>query len=474
MKKILFILVAALVTFSAAAQKMKLKKGEIQLDGVSVAKVEKEKGMLASACHFSDLNGTLLFTADLLTKTPAGNSLDFTVLTLTAPNGNVKEFDTRKINTGFSLSTTTIICDYVLHCGANLITPAGVDLQQVNDYFQTADRSITVAIDEKMQLLLEEITKEDKMAAADGLKIDSDKTIRKGTATIGRIEMRKVAKDGKYKYVIMDKNLEFVGGVSIPIPASEVSYKPTLAIYSLTTFDRQELPFYATFNPLKASSVDDVANRLLKKLYYSGYRLDEMTVKEMGNVSIEKAKANSKKNIYDVQGYIIDKDGNRNEGLVTIEYESLDELMGKTGGNIADITNYGGSARLKTAEGKTKPSNAKDKITVVAGDRKFVGLPSAVLLDGAKLYEVFAEKEGNTVLYLVTYDEYFLKLANQEKAKRFTSQNSFGNKKSEKLEKEFAEYMQCPALNFEDYDYSTLTTFEGLQKLLDDYAAKCK
>lgn len=40
------------------------------------------------------------------------------------------------------------------------------------------------------------------------------------------------------------------------------------------------------------------------------------------------AKANSN-NIYDVPGYVIDKDGNKKEGKITIEFESIAAKLGK-------------------------------------------------------------------------------------------------------------------------------------------------
>jgi len=422
MKNKLFLLfVCCLIAIPATAQKVKIKKGEIQIDGTPVAKMEKVKGS-GSEYIFSDLNGTALFNANLVTQTPEGNPLPESILVLKAPNGNVKEFDKSKIKISFSLSMEKLMCDLVMNCGANLITTQGVDLQKVNEYFQTSDRSITAAFDNRVNGSVQETKEEDAQAAKDGLKIDSNGDVWKGANKIGKVTMKKDDKESTYKYVIIDKDLNPIGGVYIPYSGGAYSLqKPVEKDYTAFTFDGQKLPMQATFNPISSSVVDDVANRLLKKLYYSGYKFDELSINDMKNIAIEKAKANSK-NIYDVQGYIIDKDGNKNEGLITIEFQSLDDLIGKSGGKVVDLTNYGGSATLKSADGKSKTYNAKDRITVFAGDRKFVGLPGASMLDGAKLYEVIFEKEGNMVLYSVNYDEYLLKTENQDKAKQFSSQ----------------------------------------------------
>ena len=462
MKKTLFIVMAVFITFSAAAQKVKIKKGEIQVDNTSVAKMEKVKG---SEYIFSDLNGVVLFNADLTTQTPEGNQLPESILLLTAPNGNVKEFDKKNIKTSITLSTEKLMCDYVMNCGADLITPQGVDLQKVNDYFQTSDRSITTAFDNEVREIVQKTKEEDAQATKDGLKIDSNGSVWKGSEKIGAIAMKKDDKASQYKYVVMNKDSEFIGGTSIPYPSdarSAMLQKPVLKDYTIVTFDGQQLSMQAQFDATRASHVDDVANRLLKKLYYGGYKFDELSINDLKNIAIEKAKANSK-NIYDVQGYIIDKDGNKNEGLITIEFQSLDDLMGKSQGNIADLNNYGGSAKLKDDDGKSKTYNAKDRIIVFAGNKKFVGLPGSSMLDGAKLYEVISEVEGNQVLYSVNYDEYLLKMENKDKAKQFSSQK--------KTQKEFEEYVNCQALTYSDYDTNTE---EGLIQLINDYAKKCK
>ena len=46
-----------------------------------------------------------------------------------------------------------------------------------------------------------------------------------------------------------------------------------------------------------------------------------------------------------------------------------------------------------------------------------------------------------------------------------------GNKKLEKRQKKFDEYMNCPALTYSDYKTDTA---EGLIQLVNDSAEKCK
>jgi len=475
MKKIVFIVMAAFITLSAAAQKVSIKKGEIQVDGTPIAKIEKVKGkgLGSSEYVFSDLNGTVLFNADLVTKTPGGNLLPESILLLEAPNGTVKEFDKSNIKTSVTLSVERLMCDLVMNCGANLITPQGVDLEKVNEYFQTSDRCITTAFDNGIRETYREIKEEDAQAKKDDLKIDSNGSVWKGAVKIGTISMKKDDKDSKCKYAVWDKDKNLVGVTAIPYSGdihSNTVQKPVLKDYTAITFDGQKLPMKAVFDATCASHIDDVANRLLKKLYYSGYKFDELSIIDMKNIAIEKAKANSK-NVYDVQGYIIDKSGNKNEGLITIEFQSLDDIMGIPQGGVADLTNYGGFAKMRLDENRSKTYNAKDRITVFVGDRKFVGLPGLSILDGASLYEVIFEKEENLVLYSVNYDTYLLKMASQDKAKQFSYQGTFGNKKPETIKKEFDEYVKCSALIYSDY---VMNTMEDLIKLVNDYVEKCR
>jgi hypothetical protein len=46
-----------------------------------------------------------------------------------------------------------------------------------------------------------------------------------------------------------------------------------------------------------------------------------------------------------------------------------------------------------------------------------------------------------------------------------------GKKKPEKIQKEFDEYVGCPDLNSVDYQTGTK---DGLIRLIEDYAGKCK
>ena len=64
-----FLFATMFASISFFAQEVKVKKGEIQIDGKSVAKIDKEKNIYT----ISDLSGKSLFTATITNQTPLKN-----------------------------------------------------------------------------------------------------------------------------------------------------------------------------------------------------------------------------------------------------------------------------------------------------------------------------------------------------------------------------------------------------------------
>ena len=70
MKSKIYILAVMLFSVLVFSQEVKVKKGEIQIDGKSVAKIDKEK----SVYTISDLSGKPLFKAVITNVTPLRNT----------------------------------------------------------------------------------------------------------------------------------------------------------------------------------------------------------------------------------------------------------------------------------------------------------------------------------------------------------------------------------------------------------------
>ena len=97
MKSKIYILAVMLFSVLVFSQEVKVKKGEIQIDGKSVAKIDKEKTVYT----ISDLSGKPLFKAVITNVTPLRNTATRTWLQLTGNNGVVRELDLIK-RTSFS------------------------------------------------------------------------------------------------------------------------------------------------------------------------------------------------------------------------------------------------------------------------------------------------------------------------------------------------------------------------------------
>ncbi|WP_288376293.1 hypothetical protein [uncultured Chryseobacterium sp.] len=243
----------------------------------------------------------------------------------------------------------------------------------------------------------------------------------------------------------------------------------------IITYDNKQSEISVTHNSFSGPlSEDKVADRMVKRLIFNGYTLGDMkstvvdSVNQRNEVAENQAKANSI-NIYNTPGYVINKTGTKKEGNITIEFESLDAKMGREKG-MGDLTNYGGSVTLNV-EGKNEFFKAKDGVKFCAGERCFIGVAGTDMF-GSKFTEILSENNGSYVLVnLRTPNYYYLKLADQPKAAYLGEKGDFGTRKPEKMKKIFDEYVNCPAMNFSNYD---TTTKDGLIKVLDDYQTSCK
>lgn len=243
----------------------------------------------------------------------------------------------------------------------------------------------------------------------------------------------------------------------------------------ITTYDNKEADVFVTKNDFSGPvSQDKVANRMVRKLFANGYTLGDMKdtvvnhVNNKNKMAESEAKSNSR-NIYNSPGYIVDKNGTKKEGNITIEFESIDAKLGKEKG-MGDLTNYGGTVTLNV-DGKDEFFKAKDGVKFCTGERCFIGVAGVKLFGENTFAEIISENKENYVLLDVKNpDDYYLKLANQTKAVYLGERGGFGKRKPEKIKKIFDEYVKCPALDFSKYNTATK---EGLVNVLTDYQKSC-
>ncbi len=480
MKTKLVLIATMFASISLFAQEIKIKKGELFLDEKAVAKVD-DKGRIYK---FSNLNDKLQFTATIINGRTVGTQSDNGWVEYTSTNNIVKE--SKHTEGGFTLSMGKLIVQNALANG--LITKEGIDEAKVSEFFVAEDRSLSEARKNSNSAQKAEATNED----ATGVSIDYDGNIKdkvgKLIGTISRLNIE--ASQSKFKSSsMMDKFFEYrvfdvnkILVAKLPCSDSDMTNESTgLVIY---TYDNKEIPMTAK-NGLEFKipiAVDKIANRMVKKLYANGYTLGDMkpvfeasakairdNVTQKSENEENEAKADSK-NIYNIAGYVINKEGEKKEGAITIEFESIDAKLGRQKG-MGDLTNYGSTVTLNV-NGKNEFYKAKDGVKFCAGEKCFLGVSGTSSLGGNVFCEIVSENDGNFVLNdMKTPEDFFIKLSNQPKAVYLGEKGAFGKRKIEKIKAVFDEYMKCSALDFSKYDTKTK---EGLMQILADYSLQCK
>ena len=485
MKRILTFFVAIYLVSMTWAQDISVKKGQILVDKRPIAKVEKKDKMYL----FSDLSGTPLFSAIATSRTPLGNVDPSKFwLEIKGQNGVVREMEMGKV--GFTLSYEKMTVEGLIKSEAGLITLDGVNAEKIASFFDHEDRSISKLIDERKEAIKAQRQKEDELAREVSLKVEKGTITAKGKA-IGYIT-KKTINDHTAAYAVGDLNKFKIAELHF---STLQTNKP--ADCTFKTYDGKEF-VVPDVKYSDSAFGEEIADRFVRALYFNGYTLGNMkeqvdaytkgvndAMAAQDKALEDKAKATSA-NIYDVQGYIIDpKTGEKKEGLVTIEFESIDAKLKRQPG-MADATNYGGTVSIKEQEGKKATYYKANKNVIFGvGDRRFLGVKSmedgavsgntndlSFLDNRAQFFEIIYEKDGNYVLAQVLRPEVcYLKLANQEKAIYLGDKGMFGKKSPEKVKELFDKYVKCGALNFATYE---IATKEGLVKVVDDYVKSCK
>jgi len=485
MKKTLFIVMAVFITFSASAQKMKIKKGEIQIDGASIAKIVKQKG--SNDFLFSDLNGIPLFTVSEEMKTPSGIILPHAVLLFTGTNGNVQEISTKEIKWSFTFNKEDYMTQLVFNSGADLITMQGVNMDKINEFFQISSRSVTDAFIATLEQAKAGLAQEEELANSVNLTVNRKGDILANGKKIGNISKEETQERNVYIYRISEYN-------NIPIASMTAAATTNPSFYETVTYDGKTFPVFSEKGFSFLFDSDDNAKRVVRKLYYEGYKLGNMKeffeekkkAEEEALIAEKEALIAMSGNIYQKQGYVIDKKGNKIEGLITLEFMSKGEALGESEDSIEELNTYGQQVLIRTKEDDVLENwdgtvtvlqknefthYAKDGVKVVVDNIQYLGVAGSFMGRGAFFYKIIYEKDGNMVLREHKFDTVMLMLANQKKPTKLNYVTLLGDKNSDKIQKEFDEYVNCPALTYSNY---VTNTVEGLIKLVDDYVEKCK
>lgn len=269
--KIKLVLVATMfASISVFSQEVKVKKGEIQIDGKSVAKIDKEKNNYT----ISDLSGKALFTATITSQTPLQNNVSKNWLQLTGSNGVVRELELID-KTSFSFGFEKPITENLTKSSDPLLPASGIDEAKINSFFQTEDRSISTAEDARIEKDKETNRSEDALAADNKILISSVGIISANNQKIGYIVRKVTGSDGIQKflsYTVLDIN---------KIPVAQISFSSwdkanVQSGLVLKTFDGKSFPIKLANYTSERLEYDQLAPRVVKKLYANGYTLGDM------------------------------------------------------------------------------------------------------------------------------------------------------------------------------------------------------
>ncbi|MDO5105464.1 hypothetical protein [Capnocytophaga sp.] len=492
-KRNLLTFIAFAVTIILNAQDIKVKKGELLLDKKPVARVEK----VDKKYQFSDLSGNVMFSAIITQQTVLGNYTSERWLQLIGNNGVVKELELPGKLT-FTFSNEKYNIDAVLKSEQNLLTVNGIDKASVDTFFQNEDKPFSDKWDAIFEKEKAVIKQEDELAATDKITIDSKGNILKKDQKIGTISF--TSETGKAPGSLTMSTYK-VKDLSGGVIASSNFNNMTTDYYSVKTYDQKKIEIFAPTSKQYTSmgiDRDDLAKRIVYRLYASGYPFGDMTevykkyiadanqkVMDENKEREDQAKSASL-NIYETPGYLIDKNGKKLEGFITIEFESIDKKLGREK-NVSNLTSYGNSVSIKiSGEKKIKYHKAKDGVKFCIGNRCFLGTKSeedgafghggsqldALSGGSSQFFEVLYEKDGNYVLAHVKYpEEYYIKLRGKEKAVYLGYEATFGKKSADKVEKIFNKYINCTSLNFVDYDTKSK---ESVIQIVEDYMKSCQ
>jgi hypothetical protein len=494
MKRIVLTAVAVLIGICAFAQKIKVDKGQVLLDGIAIAKVESP---VIKEYKISNLDGT----NSIMAYMRVGNPYAFIEL---KDEGKTKSNEMNFVKySPFNIDRSIIQTLF----SKGLITANGIDIEKVNAFLNEAPsglaakygyvkeevldaeaqiaNSYQLSIDDNGAIYSQKVMKENQALTANSIPAVQ----RMDNGSNGIIGYIKVTlKNGLIdKYEITDLDNYLIGSWYVD-HGSVLGYDKYLN-QELITFDKKVFTvkqYGGSFMPPNYSlSKDDIAMNVVRKLIGNGYTLKHqgsIAATEMRAAQMERSAANRKaailnsKSIYNKNGYVLNEKGEKKTGTITAEFESTKEYSNQ----ITDIGVYGKTVALKFTDEKGKPEKEifKSKngirfcIEKEGKEECYLGLKTigngmataesigSLSFDSSSFYKILYENSGYFVLVNpIIPSDLIIKIPNQEKG-LYTNNSSV-----EKLKKNLTEYIKCDTIVFDTYDFKTL---DGLIKVLED------
>jgi len=473
--------------------KVNIKKNVVSINGVDVAKSEK----INKEYKISSLDGTDWFIADVIMDSNGEEAERW--LILKGANGNKR--DAKYEMASLTFSTEKAVIDGLINSGTGIFNVDGINKEKLHEFFSKSDTTYSESIKRKGQeykKLVENEKKEkqveDALAAKDKLVIDAktqDITVQ-GKNVLGKIEVTPIQQFGVLKgasYRVYDTNDLLVATIE-NAPISLNTFSNSVKV-SLASGEIIKL-----INIEKSSAANDdyresIKNRLVRKLYKQGYLSVEANATRKQQLGAQRAASNLQRieeelavttNRYKVKGYVIDKDNNKQEGLITIEFDPIAGVNGSSNGIYNFSAKYGAKVLLDQ-DGKKVVYEAKDRVMFCLENGEcYIGLKGqddkGLTTDGADLlkanfwfFKVLYEKDKNYVLVRpILPTDFYLKLNKQENAVYLGDKGTILKRKADKTKKVFDAYVNCSSISFDKYD---TTTEEGVKQVILDYISSC-
>lgn len=477
MKKIVLTTLVTLLSVGASfAQKLNFSKSVIYFGKDNpVAKVENQSD---GSFIYSDVDGTKVFQVFRKKELTKNNtSFDYIeVKDLQSNESNSVAFET----IGFVFSKDAEVFNNISRGSVKLVGDNGIDKTALSEFmksekvdFAAKIKHINDSIDNVLQYGAS-IMKDKKIS------IDPKNNILEDGKQIGFIKRVKGREDAM-GFDIYSKEGDFAiakwrnkGEVNMEKYFVRNNVNSGMLTYNLLQFvildEKKDITSPKSFADLA------LINSMLSVLYANGIDIAAVTREDVDN-AIKIAKDNG--NIRRAKGYVIGADGQKKEGLISIDF--IDESTG----NVQTIGGgFGKRMTLYTSEGKKESKEtfkASDNVTFFAENSQgklqeyssfkvelsnktlgFLNNISEGVLFHQKIYE-----KGNLALYRnITGKQWLLKKTDSD-----TGFFISGAKDQATVIQNVKKLLGCDTINLEGVN---LFAGKGLMELIDRYAVECK
>lgn len=446
-------LIFILLFINVNAQKVKVKKGNVLIDGQAVAKVSA----VGSEYTFTSLNND----NKVITKShriKINDNLEKKWITIyNSDKSKSTELDMEYFSA--SMNAKKLVAEFLMK-KCNLITKNGVENL---DTFLAKERPNLS--DKYDKLVYAEVAKQnDNKKRFLEFQIYTDEEKQQITSKRELIGSYKVIDNGGIRnniYEIYDLDNNKVAIVT-------TGSRETIV---MLPFTNEKFFFDRTFG----SDVTQAVNQLFLKDIFLGHQVkDDKIATQIAKKEMYKNKVKDKiqslkddsVNIYNKKGYVITKDGTKKEGYISVMFEDLYA-------NSKKVVEYKGKAKkliykLQEEDRKGLKFFAKDNISfcIDEDDKCFKSLSGML---GKTFYEVLDESENSNLYLYGKPGTKIMKIVKKGDEDGYTFNTLFKKKNVKKLN----EYLKCDKIsdNLSEFKYNKIG---DVKKLIELYNTNCK